>query len=98
MELKKAYQMVFSDLCHSSGMLQGHYDAINGNPHFMVGIETVMEVIANRAYDEQYAETFADIFAVRQAYKEQLLKEGGYQLYNDMHDALFSDGEKHWGF
>lgn len=38
------------------------------------------------------------IFAVRQAYKEQLLKEGGYQLYNDMHDALFSDGEKHWGF
>lgn len=38
------------------------------------------------------------IFAVRQSYKEQLLKEGGYQLYNDMHDALFSDGEKHWGF
>lgn len=38
------------------------------------------------------------IFAVRQAYKEQLLKEGGYQLYNDMRDALFSDGEKHWGF
>lgn len=38
------------------------------------------------------------IFAVRQAYKEQLLKEGGYQFYNDMHDALFSDGKKHWGF
>ena len=38
------------------------------------------------------------IFAVRQAYKEQLLKEGGYQLYNDMRNALFSDGEKHWGF
>ena len=38
------------------------------------------------------------IFAVRQAYKEQLLKEGGYQLYNDMYEALFSDGEKHWGF
>lgn len=40
----------------------------------------------------------ARIFAVRQAYKEKLLKEGGYQLYNDMHDALFADGEKHWGF
>lgn len=63
MELKKAYQMVFSDLCRSSGMFQGHYDATNGNPYFMTGIETIMEVIANRAYDEQYAETFADIFA-----------------------------------
>lgn len=40
----------------------------------------------------------ARIFAVRQAYKDKLIKEGGYQLYNDMHDALFADGEKHWGF
>lgn len=40
----------------------------------------------------------ARIFAIRQAYKDKLLKEGGYQLYNDMHDALFADGEKHWGF
>lgn len=62
MELKKAYQMVFNDLCECR-MFQGHYDAANGNPHFMHGIGTVMEVIANRAYDEQYAETFADIFA-----------------------------------
>ena len=64
MELKKAYQMVFSDLCRSSRVFQGHYDnAINGNLQFMIGIETIMEVIANRAYDEQYAETFAGIFA-----------------------------------
>lgn len=64
MELKKAYQMVFSDLCRSSRVFQGHYDnAINGNLQFMIGIETIMEVIANRAYDEQYAETFADIFS-----------------------------------
>lgn len=40
----------------------------------------------------------ARIFAVRQAYKDKLIKEGGYQLYNDMHDALFADSEKHWGF
>lgn len=40
----------------------------------------------------------ARIFAVRQAYKDKLIKEGGYQLYNDMNDALFADGEKHWGF
>lgn len=32
-------------------MFQGRYDAINGNPYFMSGIETVMEVIANRACD-----------------------------------------------
>lgn len=64
MELKKAYQMVFSDLCCSSRVFQGHYDdAIKGDLQFMLGIETIMEVIANRAYDGQYAETFADIFA-----------------------------------
>lgn len=67
MDLKKAYQMVFSDLCRSSRMFQGYYDAINGSPYFMSGIETVMEVIANRAYDEQYAENFADIFACNMA-------------------------------
>lgn len=62
--LKQAYQMVFSDLCRSSRVFQGHYDdAINGDIQFMLGIETIMEVIANRAYNEQYAETFADIFA-----------------------------------
>lgn len=63
-ELKDAYKMVFSDLCRSSRVFQGHYDdAINGDLQFMLGIETIMEVIANRAYDTQYAETFADIFA-----------------------------------
>ena len=62
-DLKQAYQMVFSDLCRSSPIFQGYCDSINANPHFMIGIETVMEVIANRAYDTQYAETFADIFA-----------------------------------
>lgn len=66
MELKKAYQMVFNDL-RDNRMFQGYYDAINGNPHFMTGVETVMEVIANRAYDEQYAENFADIFACNMA-------------------------------
>lgn len=38
------------------------------------------------------------IFAVRQAYKDKLIREGGYQLYNDMYEALFSDNEKHWKF
>lgn len=61
MELKKAYQMVFNDL-HNCPMFQGRYDAINGNPYFMFGIETVMEVIANRAYDDNFAEKFSNEF------------------------------------
>lgn len=66
MDLKAAYQIVFNDL-RENRMFQGYYDAINGSPYFMYGIETVMEVIANRAYDEQYAENFADIFACNMA-------------------------------
>lgn len=62
MELKKAYQMVFNDL-RECPMFQGHYDAINGNSHFMYGIETVMEVIACRAYDDDFAENFSNEFS-----------------------------------
>ena len=61
MDLKKAYQMVFNDL-HENRMFQGYYDAINGNSYFMSGIETVMEVIANRAYDDDCAEKFSNEF------------------------------------
>ena len=55
MVLKQAYQIVFDDL-HENRMFQGHYDAVNGSPHFMAGIETVMEVIAQRGYDDVFAE------------------------------------------
>lgn len=61
MDLQKAYQMVFSDL-RECPMFQGCYDAINGNPYFMHGIETVMEVIVNRAYDDDFAEKFSNEF------------------------------------
>lgn len=61
MDLKQAYQMVFNDL-HENRMFQGHYDAVNGSPHFMSGIETVMEVIANYAYDDDFAEKFSNEF------------------------------------
>ena len=61
MELKQAYKMVFNDL-RECPMFQGRYDAINGNSHFMSGIETVMEVIAYRAYDDDFAEEFSNEF------------------------------------
>lgn len=60
--LKQAYQMVFDDL-HENRMFQGHYDAVNGNPHFMAGISTVLEVIAYRGYGDDFVEDFAYEFA-----------------------------------
>lgn len=62
MELKQAYQMVFADL-RECPMFQGHYDAFNGNPYYMSGIGTVMEVIANRAYNDDFAENFSNEFS-----------------------------------
>lgn len=62
MDLKQAYQIVFANLCECP-MLQGHYDAVNGNEHFMYGIETVMEVIAQHGHDEEFAEHFSEVFA-----------------------------------
>ena len=61
MDLKQAYQMVFDDL-HENRMFQGHYDAVDGSPHFMAGIETVMEAIAYRAYDDDFAAKFFNEF------------------------------------
>lgn len=62
MDLQKAYQIVFNDLCECP-MFQGRHDAANGNPYFMHGIETVMEIIAQRGYDERFAERFSEMFA-----------------------------------
>ena len=36
----------------------GKYDARNGNDHYMYGISTVMEVIANYAGDEEFGKMF----------------------------------------
>ena len=44
-------------------MFQGHYDAFNVNEQYMSGIETVMEVIAQRGHNAEFAEKFAKAFA-----------------------------------
>ena len=62
MELKEAYQMVFDDL-HNCPMFRGNYDTVNGNRYFMYGIETVMEAIAARGYDTDFADNFSRYFA-----------------------------------
>jgi hypothetical protein len=45
---KLAFKIVLAEL-RKIEMFSGHYDALNGNDHFMNGIWTVMEVIADRA-------------------------------------------------
>ena len=45
---KFAFKIVLAEL-RKIEMFSGHYDALNGNDHFMDGIWTVMEVIADRA-------------------------------------------------
>lgn len=53
-----AFRIVLSELSKIR-LFRGHYDAVNGNDHFINGIWTVMELIADRAdkYDE-----FGDLF------------------------------------
>lgn len=41
-------------------MFTGKYDAKNGNIHFMYGISTVLEYIADKAGDEEYIDMFLD--------------------------------------
>ena len=50
---KLAFKIVLAELS-KIGMFSGRYDAVNGNDHFINGIWTVMDVIADRAgqYDE----------------------------------------------
>ena len=50
--------MVFSDLCESCRLFEGIYDATHKQVQYMVGIETVMEVIANRGYGDDFAYKF----------------------------------------
>lgn len=55
MNKREAFEIVYNELIKNP-MLQGNYDAKNGNEHFMYGICTVMEVIANNVSEEKYDE------------------------------------------
>ena len=52
MNKAEAYKIVFDDLCKYN-MFVGIYDAKNGDDHFMFGISTVMEAIANTISEEE---------------------------------------------
>lgn len=53
------YKIVLEDLKQVS-LFTGKYDAKNGNEHFMFGILTVMEYIADKAGSKKYTDMFID--------------------------------------
>ena len=55
MNKREAFEIVYNELIKNP-LLQGNYDAKNGNEHFMYGICTVMEAIANNVSEEKYDE------------------------------------------
>lgn len=59
---REAYQRVYTDILNRDvGLFLGRYDAKHGNEHFMHGICTVMEFIANNA-DEKCLDEFDEIW------------------------------------
>lgn len=55
MSKREAFEIVYNELIKNP-MFKGTYDAKHGDEHFMYGICTVMEVIANNISEEKYDE------------------------------------------
>lgn len=55
--LKNAATIVLNKLKECE-VFFGKYDARNGNKHYMYGVSTVMEIIANYAGDEEFEDMF----------------------------------------
>ena len=55
---RAAYKTVLEDL-REAPMFRGIYDAEHGNVHFMWGVGTVMEAIADRAGEDGFGTEFA---------------------------------------
>lgn len=53
MNKRKAFEIVYNELTKNP-MFRGNYDAKNGDKHFMYGVCTVMEVVANNIDEETY--------------------------------------------
>lgn len=57
---REIFEAVYLEL-RQNPLLTGRYDAVNGNKHFMYGVQTVMEAIAVRA-GKNYYEDFSNEF------------------------------------
>lgn len=71
---EEAYKIVYNDLCDID-LFCGTYDADNGQETFMCGIETVMEVIANRAYGEAFSDRYSNAFYEQMLVSAEKCKE-----------------------
>lgn len=59
MKTKDAYKIVLKDMLKNGySLFRGRFDAKNGNIHYMYGINTVMEFIANEAGNENFNDIF----------------------------------------
>lgn len=55
MNRQEAYKIVVNDLINcGSSVMMGHYDARNGNQHFMYGILALMEYMSMQVDDDTY--------------------------------------------
>lgn len=62
MSIQEAYKIVYEDMMNSGcHLLQGHYDAKNGNEKYMLGVNMVMEFIAYKVSDEN-GDKFSEMF------------------------------------
>ena len=59
-DLLKISAQIILDKLKECPLFCGHYDHKNGNDHFMHGVSTVMEVIANYAEDYDFEEMFLE--------------------------------------
>lgn len=60
-EQKAVVKEIFEQMISDVDMFRGHYDAKNGNEHFMLGISTPLTYLAY-AIDKEYGEQFDSMF------------------------------------
>ena len=65
------YKVVFDELMNVT-VFRGDYAAVNGNKHFMYGVLTVMEFIAERAGE---GDAFSDLFIQNMIMAEEIAEE-----------------------
>lgn len=70
---KETLSNIFNELCKCE-LFIGKYDAKHGNEHFMYGISTVMECLANMISNEMY-DAFNDMFTKNMIESEKKVRE-----------------------
>lgn len=58
---KLVLKKIIVEAMEEVGLLRGKYDKLNGNPHFIYGINTVMEYFAYQVSDD-FGEEVSNIF------------------------------------